>query len=216
MKWKFADFDWKEFSAENRWFLWAFAAFASAGLLWVGGTSKGAMVLYFSAHRSAGGDAFFRFWTHAGEAMGFFFVLGYLLFRHRHRAAALPVLTLGVTLLANATKRLFRQPRPARYFEELGVLEQLRPVAGVPLLKGLSSLPSGHTMAAFAFFSFLAFCIPQKRWAALLLFSAAALVGLSRIYLGQHFEEDVLLGSVLGVLLSAILFRYSHIEAKQG
>jgi membrane-associated phospholipid phosphatase len=216
MKWKFANFDWKEFSRENQWFLLAFGAFAAIGLLWVGGAPKGALVLYFSAHRSTAGDVFFRFWTHAGEAAGFFFVLGYLLFRHRHRVLALPVLTLGVALLANATKRLFRQPRPARYFEELGVLEQLRPVAGVPLLKGLSSLPSGHTMAAFAFFSFLAFCIPQKRWPALLLFLAAMLVGLSRIYLGQHFEEDVLLGSVLGLLLSAVLFRYSHVETKAG
>ena len=216
MKYTFADFDWKGFRRENQWFLVAFGVFAGAGLLWVGGTPKGAMVLYFSAHRSVGGDAFFRFWTHAGEAMGFFFVLGYLLFRHRPRALALPVLTLGVSLLANAAKRLFRQPRPARYFEELGLLEQLRPVSGVPLLKGLSSLPSGHTMAAFAFFSFLAFCIPQKRWAALLLFLAAALVGVSRVYLGQHFEEDVLLGSVLGLLLSALVFRYSHVGTKAG
>jgi membrane-associated phospholipid phosphatase len=71
-------------------------------------------------------------------------------------------------------------------------------------------------MAAFAFFSFLAFCIPQKRWAALLLFLAALLVGVSRVYLGQHFEEDVLLGSVLGLLLSALVFRYSHVGTKVG
>lgn len=184
-----------------------FLFFLCTGLTWVFLVPKGALVLWFSAHRSPYLDAFFRVATQGGEVAGFLIALVCLLALRYRWALVLPALTLGVTLVSNTTKTIFHQPRPARYFGEQGLLHELIPVSGVTLHSGLNSLPSGHTMAGFAFFAFVAFCLPSKRIAAIVLFCAALFVGISRIYLAQHFELDVLLGAVLGVSLAMLFYR---------
>ncbi|MFT5858383.1 MAG: membrane-associated phospholipid phosphatase [Flavobacteriaceae bacterium] len=63
-----------------------------------------------------------------------------------------------------------------------------------------NSFPSGHTTAAFAFFALVAFLFPTNRIAQALCVVIAVLVGYSRIYLSQHFLEDVVAGAVLGII----------------
>jgi undecaprenyl-diphosphatase len=63
-----------------------------------------------------------------------------------------------------------------------------------------SSFPSGHTAAAFGGAWLLARHYP--RWAPAA-YGVAALVGLSRVYLGVHYLSDVAIGAAAGVLLSA-------------
>ena len=60
------------------------------------------------------------------------------------------------------------------------------------------SFPSGHATTAFAAAVATAVLIPRLRWPALAL---AALVALSRVYLGVHFVFDVVAGAVLGSLI---------------
>ncbi|MBK8878829.1 MAG: phosphatase PAP2 family protein [Haliscomenobacter sp.] len=175
---------------------------------------KGELLFFFSAHRSAFRDAFFKIWTKGGETEGFLIVLAVLLGLRYRWALAFPLLTAGISLSSNLTKAWFRQPRPGRYFQELGRMEEIVPVSGVKIHEGMTSMPSGHTMAAFAFLAFLAFCLPEKRISGFLLFIAAFLVGLSRIYLVLHFEEDVLLGAAMGVGLAA-LFYYLFFPKKE-
>ncbi|MDG1429072.1 MAG: phosphatase PAP2 family protein [Crocinitomicaceae bacterium] len=62
-----------------------------------------------------------------------------------------------------------------------------------------NSFPSGHTTAAFAFFALVAYLFPNKWIQSVCVFSAA-LVGYSRIYLSQHFLEDVVAGAGLGLV----------------
>ena len=60
------------------------------------------------------------------------------------------------------------------------------------------SFPSGHTSQAF----FMATLITQYFHAnilvALLLYSLAALVGITRMYVGAHYPRDVIAGAILG------------------
>lgn len=62
------------------------------------------------------------------------------------------------------------------------------------------TFPSGHTQTAFSVAALMALLFRRHRaW----LFSWAALVGISRIYLGSHFPLDVLAGGCIGVAVSA-------------
>lgn len=66
-----------------------------------------------------------------------------------------------------------------------------------------NSFPSGHTCCAFAFAAAIWVATPNKkiRAAAVLV---AALMGLSRLYVGVHFPTDVLAGAVIGTLCGLI------------
>lgn len=70
------------------------------------------------------------------------------------------------------------------------------------------SFPSGHTTTAFAIFSLLSVAFKKPFWQ-LLFFLIAFLVAISRVYLGQHFLQDIVAGSFYGCAifwLSSILF----------
>lgn len=69
-------------------------------------------------------------------------------------------------------------------------------------LPGDASLPSGHATSAFAAAGVVALLHPRLRAPALVL---AALVALSRVYLGVHFPSDVAAGALLGLALAAVV-----------
>ena len=65
----------------------------------------------------------------------------------------------------------------------------------------LVSMPSGHTLTAFAVASGIYFALPvARRWRHSWLFVLAAAVGLSRVAVGAHWPGDVAAGASLGLL----------------
>ena len=73
-----------------------------------------------------------------------------------------------------------------------------------------ASFPSGHAMTAFATAVVVAVLHPRLRWPAL---AAAALVALSRVYLGVHFALDVLAGAALGTAIALLVVRAGRLIA---
>lgn len=93
--------------------------------------------------------------------------------------------------------------RPKKYFENI---YELRLVPGVENYLH-NSMPSGHTATAFCVFAGFAFMSMNKSFG-FLFFIIAALIGFSRIYLSQHFMDDVVVGSLVGVFFALLVYYF--------
>jgi membrane-associated phospholipid phosphatase len=95
---------------------------------------------------------------------------------------------------ARTGKFLLESPRPAAVVDNA----QMRIVGEV--LSNVS-MPSGHTLSAFAVASGIYFSFPRaQRWRYGWLWLLALGTGLSRIAVGAHWPGDVVVGASLGVL----------------
>ncbi len=137
------------------------------------------------------------------EFMVIIFLLFLLKSEHRNSSNILLISSFAILnpLLINILKANFKDLRPLKLLGEHAVYHS------VLIEKAyLFSFPSGHTMGVFGFFTILTFLLSkQNDKVGFLFFILSCCCGISRIYLGQHFFDDVLMGSIFGVLLSLIL-----------
>lgn len=163
----------------------------------------------FSKNRSEFGDIFFRNWTLLGEAYPFIvFAIFFIIIGEKTWAWQFAVGGFMILGVSQGLKELFSVPRPAVILEELGYIGDINFVAGVDILRGSTSFPSGHTSGAFCVWSLLAFRFVGNQMAQILCLIAAFLVGVSRVYLIQHFPEDALFGSAIGVSIAVVVHHY--------
>ena len=103
-------------------------------------------------------------------------------------ASLIAAVSVGIgSLVVALLKETVHRPRPAHADPGIDT------VVGTP---GSPSFPSGHTATAFAAAAVVGAFYPRLRWP---LYALAALVGMSRIYLGVHFALDVVAGAILGL-----------------
>lgn len=141
--------------------------------------------------RSDAATVFWEFMTDLGN-MGFLWILitvG-LLIRSKTRSIGLTaVLSIVLnTVISNGILKLWvARPRPFSTFTEI-----------IPLITPPVdfSFPSGHTSSSFAV-AFVLFALLPRRWGVGALVTAA-LISLSRLYLGVHYPTDVLTGVLIG------------------
>ena len=133
--------------------------------------------------------------TYLGDGI-FSIVIALLLFFRKRKPLAVMIVSsfLLSGIIAQIIKKLVVAPRPAVFFEYSHYPNFIEGVT----LYNLHSFPSGHATSIFALAVTLAFFLKNKSYSLLLLLMAIS-VGYSRIYLGQHFMEDVLSGSVIGI-----------------
>ena len=65
-----------------------------------------------------------------------------------------------------------------------------------------NSFPSGHSASIFAICTVIAYQYKSKLSIQLILVVIAVLVALTRVYLCQHFLQDIIAGSLIGTLIS--------------
>ncbi len=90
--------------------------------------------------------------------------------------------------------------RPAMFREQLAGMQW---VEGVELHHHFS-FPSGHSTAAWAMCLSLAVIIGRSGWS-LALALLASILAFSRVYLSQHFTQDIIAGAVIGVLTGLVV-----------
>jgi len=103
------------------------------------------------------------------------------------------------------TKIATDRPRPPEFFAQKSIV--IHVPGKVPTDR---SFPSGHTSTAFGTAMYLSMVYPSL---SPILMALAYFVGLSRIALGVHYPSDVLVGALLGILFSVIIFRYMKRKA---
>ena len=163
-------------------------------------TPKHTAFFFVNGHHAPFFDWFFRPFTNVGD--GAFYVLvtlGLLFVRFRWAFLSL-VCFAATSLAAQVGKQLIftGHPRPFRYFGEHAGFPALHVVPGV-VMGTLKSFPSGHSTSAFSVFLLLTLLVKNKRWGYVFVLLAAA-TAYSRVYLAQHFVEDVYAGSLLGTV----------------
>ena len=146
-------------------------------------------------------DAFWGFFVFLGNGWGVFALCFPLLLFAPRLIIAGAVGGAIAGLLSKTLKPLIAEPRP------LGVLDPDTFIIIGRQLKSFS-MPSGHTLTAFAIAAGIYFAIPAARrqpfwW----LFVLAALAGLSRVTVGAHWPADVFAGAAIG-LFSGIMGAY--------
>jgi undecaprenyl-diphosphatase len=109
-------------------------------------------------------------------------------------ATLIAAISVGIgSLVVALLKESIDRPRPAQADPSIATAVET---------PGSPSFPSGHTATAFAAAAVVGAIYPRLRWP---LYTLAALVGLSRIYLGVHFTLDVLAGAILGISIGLVL-----------
>lgn len=126
-------------------------------------------------------------------------------------------ITAGV--LESVTKALTSRQRPSYYDPNAierepkfhGPFYALKDSVGQ---KSSSSFPSGHTAVAFAAATVFAKEYSDRPLVPIIAYSAASLIGISRITENKHWLTDVLVGAALGVLSGRQVVNNYHRYAK--
>ena len=203
------------FLKNNKLFFSFFAFWQGVLLIHLFFFPKGQEFLILDRFHHAYIDVFFKSITFLGDWPAYIFALAFLFSKLKFRAFYVVLLvSILVPITSDITKAYFKHPRPIHYFQDKPIFKDIQKVDGVVLHAGFTSFPSGHTMSAFAVFSLLAFFASNSKRHIFLFFSLPILVAASRVYLIQHFVEDVWMGSLVGVMLAYFIFQLFSLSTK--
>ena len=177
-------------------FLYGYSLFFIVGLILFVTTKHGDVVLFINRYSREEWDSIVLFLTDFGLGSYVAIAMVLLLFL-RVRYGLLGLINLGlVGIFTNVLKKMLFSDRirPFNYF----YYDDFHRFIYTAELNYHFSFPSGHTMTIFSALSLMAFFV-GKRWAGIVFFIAALMIGFTRIYLLQHFFLDVYVGAVTGV-----------------
>lgn len=186
-------------------FLVPYFLFLLIGAVIIFVNSKAETHLAFNSFHNTFFDAINTYTTYLGDGFtAALLILMMLAVKYRYFIilAAANVLS---ALIAQALKHFVFDDvvRPKKFFEGI---QELYFVPGIENHM-FNSFPSGHTTCAFALYMSFALITQNKMYKFLFLI-LGLLTGYSRIYLSQHFFEDVYAGSIIGVTSSIVVYYF--------
>ncbi|MES2702540.1 MAG: phosphatase PAP2 family protein [Bacteroidota bacterium] len=191
----------------NPYFFYPFLAWVVAGGVLLATFSKQQLFMAINSRHNEMTDMLMFQTTRMGEGEVILPVLLLVMAfaAYRNWWYLITALTCGLVPLGlqHMFKQIFDAPRPMSYFHKA---EWIHILPGWPVLMSYS-FPSGHTEGAFSFFCFLSLLLPPSSQRFGLLFCLLALsVGYSRIYLAAHFFADIYFGSIIGTVVTMLVF----------
>lgn len=140
--------------------------------------------------------------THLGEETAFL-LIALVLFWCVNKRMGYYVLSVGFigTITNQFLKMLFRVPRPWVLNPDFTAVEAAKAEA-----TGFS-FPSGHTQSSVGTFGTIAFQA-KHRWSRILCIILAVLVPFSRMYLGVHTPQDVIVSVVIALALIVLVYPF--------
>lgn len=177
--------------------------FLLIGILILFLTQKGDFLIWLNSHHNSTMDLFFKYWTHLGDGLVFAFLGIWFLLTSYYRTLVLIAAVISQTIVIQGLKRFVFDDvvRPKLYFENF---ESFYQVPGVDI-HSYNSFPSGHTATAFTVAVLLSLMIGKRNVTGILM-TGAILVGISRVYILQHFFIDIYFGSIIGFLIGVIVY----------
>ncbi len=176
-------------------FIICMAIFAIVGAILLATFSKGDILLAINSIANDSWDTFFKLYTDIGLGG----TLGILAVVYLFKRYYYSILFAASLICAGIFTYLLKQvifngmPRPARY---LGTDTFYHIIEGFKYHHS-GSFPSGHTMTAFAGAFIMTIILKNRYWGSIF-FTLALLVGISRVYLCQHFFMDIYAGALIG------------------
>lgn len=191
---------------EQKYFLVPYCLFiiiCSAPLILI---SKTDIHLTLNSYHNAFFDVFFKYVTYLGDGFAPVIAIIVLLFvKFKHSAFVLTSTLVSAVITQTLKRNVFADyDRPKRFFEGL---HELYFIPGVENHSHFS-FPSGHTTCAFALYFSLA-VLAKKPLSKFLLCLLAISVGYSRVYISQHFLGDIYAGSLIGTLITLLIYSLS-------
>jgi membrane-associated phospholipid phosphatase len=154
-------------------------------------------------------NGFFYYITYLGDGFVAIFILLLLCTLNLRRGL--------YTTLSFVLASLFSQFLKRYVFEDIDrpwMIFQHKQELGLQLVEGVdkhihNSFPSGHATQAFAIFICLAFT-SRNRLLKLIFFIIAAVTAFSRVYISQHWLNDIVAGSSIGMAFSIVLYLWFY------
>ena len=181
----------------QRYFLIPFLILILLGFILMLLFSKNDLFLWVNGHHNPLFDSVFKLNTLLGDGWLAVVLVLFLLFI-KYRYSVLVALAYAYSsVVVQIFKHLFNAPRPLKYFENIA---PIRVIDGYPVHEW-NSFPSGHSASAFTLAVLLSYLLPHRsrHW---IIVPLAALTAFSRVYLAQHFLEDIIAGSIIGVVMT--------------
>ena len=121
----------------------------------------------------------------------------------------IPLIVLSDQLSSSLVKKIITRPRPCHTIDGIRMVENIRLL--VDCGSGFS-FPSSHAVNNFAAASYFSYFYRRWTWA---FFTFAALVALSRVFVGVHYPSDIVGGAIIGTACGALIIGIWKIMAKQ-
>jgi len=158
------------------------------------------VVEFFQSLQNGFFDLFFNFISFLGEQYIYIFIIAVVYYAYDKKLGELLSLSLFfASVLNNVIKGIVSAKRPFEKFPDR--VNNLRPSTSTG-----HSFPSGHTQG-FATFLYAEAFWTRKKNIFIVATILSVLMAMSRMYLGVHFLEDVLVSIVLGIISAWLLVK---------